>query len=38
MLRATYKGERGFERHVGWCVIAQNLVSMARVKACRQKE
>jgi IS5 family transposase len=30
MQRATYKGEAGFERYVGWCVITQNLVSMAR--------
>lgn len=30
MLRASYKGERGFERYVGWCVIAHNLVSIAR--------
>lgn len=38
MLRASYKGERGFDRYVGWCVIAQNLVSIARVKARRRKE
>jgi IS5 family transposase len=38
MLRATYKGERGFERYVGWCTIAQNLVSIARTNARRQKE
>jgi IS5 family transposase len=38
MLRATYKGEHGFERYVGWSVIAQNLVSIARVKSRRQKE
>jgi len=30
MLRAGYKGERGFERYVGWCVISHNLVSTAR--------
>lgn len=30
MLRATYKGDAGFQRYVGWCVITQNLVSMAR--------
>lgn len=30
MVRATYKGEAGFQRYVGWCVISQNLVSMAR--------
>ena len=38
MLRASYKGERGFDRYVGWCVIAQNLVSIARVRSRRQKE
>jgi IS5 family transposase len=30
MRRATYKGERGFKRYVGWCVITKNLFSMAR--------
>jgi transposase, IS5 family len=30
MRRAFYKGEIGFERHVGWCIIAHNLVAMAR--------
>jgi IS5 family transposase len=30
MLRAAYKGEAGFERYVGGCVIANNLVSIAR--------
>ena len=30
MRRATYKGDQGFQRYVGWCVITQNLVSMAR--------
>jgi len=30
MRRATYKGEGGFKRYVGWCVITQNLVSIAR--------
>jgi transposase, IS5 family len=30
MVRATYKGDTGFQRYVGWCVISQNLVSMAR--------
>jgi IS5 family transposase len=38
MQRATYKGDEGFQRYVGWCVITQNLVSMARTlvrrKAC----
>jgi IS5 family transposase len=30
MARATYKGGRGFERYVGWCVITKNLFSIAR--------
>jgi IS5 family transposase len=30
MRRAFYKGEMGFERHVGWCIIANNLVAMTR--------
>ena len=30
MKRAFYKGEIGFERHVGWCIIAHNLVAMSR--------
>ena len=30
MRRATYKGEPGFQRYVGWCVITKNLFSMAR--------
>lgn len=30
MKRARYKGEAGFQRYVGWCVIAQNLVAIAR--------
>jgi hypothetical protein len=30
MLRAMYKGERGFQRYVGWCVITKNLFSIAR--------
>jgi IS5 family transposase len=38
MLRATYKGEQGFDRYVGWSVIAQNLVSIARVQSRRRKE
>jgi IS5 family transposase len=36
MLRASYKGENGFERHVGWCVIAHNLVSIARERVRRE--
>ena len=30
MKRATYKGDSGFKRYVGWCVITKNLVSIAR--------
>jgi IS5 family transposase len=30
MKRALYKGQIGFERHVGWCIIAHNLVAMSR--------
>ena len=30
MQRALYKGQVGFERHVGWCIIAHNLVAMSR--------
>lgn len=38
MARAQYKGDRGFKRYVGWCVISQNLVSIARVQTRRKKE
>ena len=30
MLRASYKGEPGFQRYVGWSIITKNLFSMAR--------
>jgi IS5 family transposase len=30
MLRAQYKGDRGFQRYVGWSVITKNLFSIAR--------
>src|SRR6476620_1903412 len=30
MQRALYKGALGFERYVGWCIIAHNLVAMSR--------
>lgn len=30
MKRAFYKGERGFQRYVGWSVITKNLFSLAR--------
>jgi len=36
MARATYKGENGFERYVGWSVITKNLVSMARTLVRRK--
>jgi IS5 family transposase len=36
MARAFYKGDAGFKRFVGWCVISQNLVSIARVQARRK--
>jgi IS5 family transposase len=36
MARARYQGARGFTRYVGWCVIGQNLVSMARVQRRRE--
>jgi transposase, IS5 family len=32
MRRAFYKGGIGFERHVGWCIIAHNLVAMSRTR------
>jgi IS5 family transposase len=37
MLRATYKGERGFERYVGWSVITKNLFSIARFQERRKR-
>jgi IS5 family transposase len=36
MRRATYKGDHGFQRYVGWCVITQNLVSIARASVRRE--
>ncbi|HEX8816495.1 MAG TPA: ISNCY family transposase [Terriglobales bacterium] len=30
MRRAGYKGDPGFRRYVGWCVITKNLFSIAR--------
>ena len=32
MQRALYKGEIGFERYVGWCIIAHNLMAMSRAR------
>jgi IS5 family transposase len=37
MLRATYKGEPGFQRYVGWSVITKNLVSIARFLERRKR-
>jgi IS5 family transposase len=37
MLRATYKGEPGFQRYVGWSVITKNLVSTARFLERRKR-
>ncbi len=36
MRRVTYKGEPGFQRYVGWCVITKNLFSIARFQARRR--
>ena len=38
MVRAHYKGEVGFKRYVGSCVIAQNLVAIVRNKIAKAKE
>ena len=35
MVRATYKGEPGFQRYVGWSVITKNLCAIARWQKCR---
>jgi transposase, IS5 family len=37
MLRATYKGEHGFKRYVGWSVITKNLFSIARWRERRKR-
>ena len=37
MKRAGYKGEPGFKRYVGWCVITKNLFSIARYKERKKK-
>jgi IS5 family transposase len=37
LLRATYKGERGFQRYVGWSVITKNLFSIARWQERRKR-
>ena len=38
MARVRYKDAAGFTRGVGWSVIAQNLVSMARVLSVRERK
>ena len=38
MARARYKGDRGFKRYVGWCVITKNLFSIARYQERRKLE
>jgi len=38
MVRAFYKGEAGFERYVGSCVIAQNLIAIVRNKNAKRKQ
>jgi IS5 family transposase len=37
MRRARYKGESGFQRYVGWCVITKNLFSIARYQERKKK-
>jgi hypothetical protein len=36
MARAIYKGDREFQRYVGWCVITKNLFSIARYQQRRR--
>jgi IS5 family transposase len=36
LLRASYKGDGGFRRSVGWGIITHNVVSVARVRARRR--
>jgi IS5 family transposase len=38
MARVRYKGAAGFERGIGWSVIAQNLVSIARTERRREQK
>ena len=35
MWRATYKGESGFQRYVGWSIITKNLFSIARLAGAK---
>jgi IS5 family transposase len=37
MVRALYKGDIGFERYVGGCVLTQNLVAIVKAKARKNK-
>ena len=37
MARATYKGELGFKRYVGWSVISKNLFSIARRQETKKR-
>ncbi len=36
MRRATYKGDTGFQRYVGWSIITKNLFSIARWRVQRR--
>ncbi len=38
MVRATYKGEPGFQRYVGWSVITKNLCAIARWQMRRTRK
>jgi hypothetical protein len=38
MLRAMYKGDRGFQRYVGWSVITKNLFSIARCQERKKRK
>jgi len=38
MLRARYKGERGFQRYVGWSIISKNLFSIARYQEYQRRK
>ena len=37
MARAMYKQAAGFTRHVGWCIIANNLMAVARRKTGKSR-
>src|SRR5215469_11190306 len=38
MWRARYKGDRGFQRYVGWSVITKNLFSIARWQERKKRQ